>query len=353
MKLPKNDNIFVSRTFVPENKPTMNMRKIYGLIIGLALAFGAHAQDPEFSQFYAAPVYTNPAMAGTAFCDRRSAGRFSVNYRNQWPSLPGTFRTFNATYDQHHERVGGGIGLMATYDRAGSGLLTTTSFSGVYSYVLPVNKVFFLRGGIQASYMQKSIDQSKLKFGDQIHPTQGFVLRTNEPIFNDNVRFPNFAAGILGYSEQFYAGFAIHNITEPVQSFYGNNDGIIPRRYTFHSGVIIPLDNKKFSQATLSPNALFMMQQNFTQLNFGFYANKGPLVTGLWYRQTMGQYGNSDAIMVLLGFRKDKFKFGYSYDITVSDARAAAPGSHEVSASIEWCLNQRRVPFKPIRCPDF
>lgn len=331
----------------------MNMKKIYGIIIGFALIGGLNAQDPEFTQFYASPVYTNPAMAGTAFCGRNSAGRFSVNYRNQWPSLPGTFRTFNASYDQHLDKIGGGIGLMANYDRAGAGLLTTTSFSGIYSYVLPVNKHFFIRAGLQASFVNKAIDFSKLRFGDQIDPTRGFVKLTNEPKPNTSVTFPNFGAGLLAYSEKFYAGFAVHNITEPVQSFYSNNDGIVPRRFTFHSGVVIPLDRKKFSQATISPNALFMVQQNFTQVNFGFYVNKGPLVTGLWYRQTLGTYGNSDAIMVLLGFRKDRFKFGYSYDITVSSARSAAPGSHEVSATVDWCLTDRPRSFRPLKCPDF
>ncbi|MDP2175800.1 MAG: type IX secretion system membrane protein PorP/SprF [Bacteroidota bacterium] len=349
MKLQKNDNIFVKYPF---NLKSM-MKKIYLFIASCAAIFQAYSQDPEFSQFYAAPVYTNPAMAGTAFCGRNSAGRMSLNYRNQWPSLPGTFRSFNASYDQHYDKIGGGIGLMATYDRAGAGLLTTTSLSGVYSYVLPVNKTFFLRAGLQASFVQKAIDHTKLRFGDQIHPTQGFVLPTQEPTANSSVIYPNFAAGFLAYSEKFYAGFAMHNITQPVQSFYSNNDGIVPRRYTFHTGVVIPLDNKRFSQATFSPNALFMMQQNFTQLNFGFYVNKGPIVTGLWYRQTLGTYGNSDALMVLLGFRKDRFKFGYSYDITVSSARAAAPGSHEVSATVDWCLRDRPLRFKPLRCPDF
>ncbi len=329
------------------------MKKIYCIMIGLASAVNSSAQDPEFSQFYAAPVYTNPAMAGTAFCDRQYAGRVSINYRNQWPNLPGTFRSFNASYDQHYDKIGGGVGLMATYDRAGTGLLTTTAISGVYSYILPLNKKLFLRGGLQASFVNKYIDHNKLRYGDQIHPTQGFILPTQEPNANASVVFPNFAAGILAYSEKFYAGFAVHNVTEPVQSFYSNNDGIVPRRYTFHTGVVIPLDRKRFSQATFSPNALFMMQQNFTQINFGFYVNKGPLITGLWYRQTVGTYGNSDAIMVLLGFRKDRFKFCYSYDITVSSARSAVPGSHEVSATIDWCLRSKTTPHKPLQCFPF
>ena len=49
-----------------------------------------------------------------------------------------------------------------------------------------------------------------------------------------------------------------------------------------------------------------MLQNKFTQMNIGFYYNKGPLVTGLWFRQTFGEYTNSDALMALVGFRKDK-----------------------------------------------
>lgn len=322
------------------------------MILG-ASGFQAFAQDPEFTQFYAAPIYTNPAMAGSAFCGRDAAGRFSINYRNQWPSLPGTYRTLNASYDQHIEAIGGGLGLMATRDVAGAGLLTTVSFSGIYSYFTQLSKNFYLRAGIQASFNQKSIDFDRLKWPDQINPTSGFTLQTNEPRPAERISYPNFAAGLMGYSERFYIGAAVHNLTEPVQSFYNNGNGTLPRRYTVHAGSVLPLDHKKNSENTISPNILFMMQQNFTQLNFGVYANKGPLVAGLWFRQTVGYYGNSDALIALIGFRKDRFKFGYSYDITVSSAKSAVPGSHEVSATIEWCTREKSIRFKPLICPSF
>ena len=60
----------------------MNLKEkplLFLLFTGIKMAVG---QEPEFSQFYASPVYTNPAMAGTAFCGRQSTGRFSLNYRN-------------------------------------------------------------------------------------------------------------------------------------------------------------------------------------------------------------------------------------------------------------------------------
>ena len=313
------------------------------------------AQDPEFTQYYAAPIYTNPAMAGNAFCTNAPAGRFSMNYRNQWPSLPGTYRTFAASFDQHVESINGGLGFLAMYDRAGAGQLTTTSLSAIYAYVLPLDKRqrFYLRAGMQATFTQKSIDFNSLRWADQIDPIRGFIYRTNEQFATERVNYPNFSAGLIGYSSKFYAGFAVHNIIEPNESFYDSENAKVPQRYTFHSGAVIPLDKRRNSQSTFSPNILFMNQENFTQLNLGFYVNRGPLVTGLWFRQAFGEFKTSDALMVLFGFRKDRFKFAYSYDITVSSARSAVPGSHEVSITFEWCVPQSRPGFKPMRCPEF
>ena len=91
----------------------------------------ALAQDPELTQFYAAPVYTNPALAGSAVCQTGAAGRFATNYRNQWPNLPGTFRSYCASWDQHMPAVGGGVGAMVFHDVAGSGLLTVAVSCGL------------------------------------------------------------------------------------------------------------------------------------------------------------------------------------------------------------------------------
>jgi len=330
--------------------------KVALLMAALSLpATVSMAQDPEMTQFYAAPVYTNPAMAGTGSC----GGRINLNYRNQWPTLDGTFRTFVASYDEHFGSISGGVGLMAMKDVAGQGLLTTTQFSGVYSYYLKPNRYskVSMRFGVQADFMQKSLDWTKLRFADQIDPIKGFINPTKEPEPGANVTYPNFSTGFLLYTDNFYGGVAVHNLTEPNQSFYNSPDEVLPRRYTAHAGLHISLEGKRRVTSdednSISPNILFMLQQKFTQINLGFYANRGPLVTGLWFRQTAGTYSNSDALIALIGFRKDKFKFGYSYDITVSSARAAVPGSHEISAAIEWC---RRTPIRkytPPKCPDF
>lgn len=50
----------------------------------------AMAQDPHFTQFYAAPTYLSPAFAGTTI-----QSRFVLQFRDQWPAIPGAFVSYN------------------------------------------------------------------------------------------------------------------------------------------------------------------------------------------------------------------------------------------------------------------
>src|SRR2546423_6783100 len=103
------------------------------LVILLLISGAALAQDPEFTQFYANPLYLNPAFAGSARCPR-----LALNYRNQWPSLQGTFVTYSASYDQHVDGISGGLGLLALSDKAGEGTIATSNISAIYAYQLTI-----------------------------------------------------------------------------------------------------------------------------------------------------------------------------------------------------------------------
>ena len=86
-------------------------KAILPFALWLCVNSSAFAQDPQFSQFYANPIYTNPAFAGSS-----TVGRIVANVRNQWPSIAGTFRTGSVSFDEHYDAINGGFGAMATYD---------------------------------------------------------------------------------------------------------------------------------------------------------------------------------------------------------------------------------------------
>ena len=139
------------------------------LILGLIYAGLSVAQDPQFSQFYAAPAYLNPALAGTA-----TEHRFVANYRNQWPSIPGAFISYNFAYDKNFSSLNSGLGFTMVHDKAGSGGLSFTKIAGQYAYEIKLDRQTFLRPAVELGYVWRYIDRNQLTFGDQLVRGPGF-----------------------------------------------------------------------------------------------------------------------------------------------------------------------------------
>lgn len=298
-----------------------------------------YAQDPEFTQFYANPLYLNPAFAGNEKCPV-----VHLNYRNQWPSIPNNFITYSASYDQYAEKLYGGIGLLVLKDKAGDGALSTTNISGLYSYQMNVTRKFAVKAGFQATYAQKSIDWSKLTFGDMIDDRQGFIYSTNETQGSNKKTYFDASAGLLAFSKQIYFGFAAHHLTQP-------NEGLItssklPMKLTGHAGMMIPIGTKE-SETYISPNILYQNQKGFQQFNVGLYVVKGIMVAGLWYR------GGKDSFIGLIGLEYNKMKIGYSYDIAISKLSGKVGGSHELSFGIQFDCKPKKKKYNTMNCPRF
>ena len=308
----------------------------------------ASAQDPAFSQFYANPLYLNPAFAGAT---PKGCPRANLNYRDQWPGIGRTYVTTSASWDQHINAIGGGLGVMVAQDRSGTGSLNTTHASLLYSYHLEVNRKFSVKAGFEASYRSISLDWSKLTFGDMIDPRDGFVYNTQEDIANNATTrsFPDFSAGLIGYSENLFFGFAAHHLTSPDQGFIGVSE--LPAKITAHIGGNIPLSKYSNNVTTISPNFLYQKQQDFQQFNYGIYVNRGPIVGGLWARHSLK---NIDSFILMLGLIQDSFKFGYSYDITLSNLKNSNTlGAHELSFTLFMPCRSRSKSFNTISCPQF
>lgn len=308
----------------------------------------ASAQDPAFSQFYANPLYLNPAFAGAT---PKGCPRANLNYRDQWPGIGRTYVTTSASWDQHINAIGGGLGVMVAQDRSGAGALNTTHASLLYSYHLEVNRKFSVKAGFEASYRSISLDWSDLTFGDMIHPRDGFVYSTQEDIANNATTrsFPDFSAGFIGYSENLFFGFAAHHLTTPNQGFISESQ--LPTKITAHIGGNIPLSKYSNNVTTISPNFLYQRQQDFQQFNYGVYVNRGAIVGGLWARHSLK---NIDSFILMLGLIQDSFKFGYSYDITLSNLKNSNTlGAHELSFTIFMPCRSKSKSFNTISCPQF
>ncbi|MGC9331477.1 MAG: PorP/SprF family type IX secretion system membrane protein [Bacteroidales bacterium] len=307
------------------------------------------AQDAHFSQFFANPLYLNPAFTGSDRCPR-----VNLSYRNQWPALGQTYVTYSLSYDQHVNVLKGGAGLLLMNDVQGDGTITATTLAGMYSYTLPVTRRFAIAGGFQAAFIIKTIEWNFI-FPDMIHPLYGPIYATNEDasIVDDTKNYFDFSAGFVGFTENTFFGFAVHHLTEPAESFLRGSDAVLPRKFTVHFGTDIPINAKDFRRGELSiaPQLLFHQQGDFQQFNWGVYVNRKSIVAGFWLRQNFNFH--YDSFIMLVGFRQDQIKVGYSYDLTVSKLKNSTLGAHEVTFGFTFNCNPPKSKYRTISCPSF
>lgn len=302
------------------------------------------AQDPTFTQFYANPLYLNPAFAGSNKCPR-----ISMNYRNEWPNLSGNYITYSTSYDKYVKNIKGGLGLLATYDQQGKGTISTSMLGLIYSYHLKINRKFTLLFGARAAYYQKTLDVTKLTFGDMIDPRKGFIYNTGDVLQNASRQFFNASMGVVGFSKNFYAGLAVHHLNQPNESMITNGSSPQKMRITAHAGATIALVKgaRGTKSTSLMPNIIFQYQQGFMEMNIGTYVKYGNLTFGAWFR-------NKDAFILSLGIQTKSFRVGYSYDITVSKLNnGTSYGSHEVSMGFNLSCGEKPTAFRSLSCPSF
>ena len=303
----------------------------------------AWGQDPTFTQFYSNPIYLNPALAGATGCPR-----ITLNYRNEWPQLTGNYVTYSAAFDSYVKDIKGGVGVIAMYDQQAEGTISTTMVGGIYSYNLKINRKVSLNFGARAAYIQKYLDWEKLTFGDMIDPRRGFIYQTGDVPRGGKRGIFDASAGLVLFSKYFYGGLAAHHINQPDESMILGTSKL-PVRFTVHMGGTIPIGRRgRYSDGTtIKPAIIYQYQNGFQELNVGGYLNYERLNIGVWYR-------NRDAMVFIVGVKADKFRLGYSYDLTVSKlGNGLTGGSHEVSFQMDIKCRRKPKNFRKISCPSF
>jgi type IX secretion system PorP/SprF family membrane protein len=326
-------------------------RIIYLIVLSFIILIDSFGQDPTFSQFYANALYLSPSFAGAT-----NEYRLAVNYRDQWPAVPGVFNTYSISFDKALTNFNSGIGVLATYDVAGSGNLSTTNIGLLYSYDFNINREWHIRPGVNFKFYYLGLDIGKLVFNSQITGS-GTSPSVTPPPF-DNVADVDFATSALAYNERTWAGITLDHLLKPKTSFYGD-DATVPIKINFYGGTQI-LKQTRLRQKTqdiLSVAINFQVQGKFYQSDLGLYYYKDPLIFGIWYRGiplVTTQAG--DAIIGLVGIKTKQLHIGYSYDFTISNLIGSTGGAHEISLVYEFnnlTLGQLKKRIRAIPCPEF
>lgn len=335
------------------------MRKAYVMVLSL-IGNVVFAQDPQFSQYYAAPLLLNPAMVGAGDCYRTG-----FIARSQWTGLPsGAFNTASAFIDLNVPDLHSGFGLQLLHDDIGTPRMSANDISGFYSYEAAFTKKFNLRLGLQASLVSRSLNYSRLVFEDQFSGTTVTQQRTGDPMYDRaRTNYADFSSGFMCYGDDTYwLGAAFKHMFTPNQAFYTQSK--LPFAVSIHGGYNFKWrSGHTLHQTRLIPTFLYKSQMKFDQLDLGAYLIREKLLFGLWYRgipvKKDESYMNRDAISLQVGYYIKDFSVIYSYDATVSKLSIVnTMGSHEISLIYQFCSRwpKRKKPPLHVRrlpCPDF
>ncbi len=340
------------------------MRRILIILTGFAffgLCSEVQAQDPQYSQYYAAPLNLNPGLVGI-----NQKGRAGLNYRNQWPSIDATFENYSFYIDYNWVDYYSSLGLIVNTDREGIAGLRSTMIGLQYAYQLQLNYEWTFRPAVQLAYYQRDINFDRLTFGDQFDATGQVVLANTNEQFNTglNANFFDISFGGIFFNEKIWGGFSIYHVTEPNQALAGGESPLYQRR-SFHGGIKIPFhdiskkaQNKPLKERSLTPTFNYRSQSEFDQLDLGVYFTLEPLLLGVWYRgipvKSLEGIPNNESVIFMTGLTTKNVSIGYSFDFTVSDLGINSGGAHEISLTYTFSLDPPGKPPKSVRevkCP--
>jgi len=308
-------------------------------------------------------------MTGVMNCNVRLV----ANYRNQWASVlrSNAFNTYSVSYDQRIP-VGRydyfGVGGTFWGDKAGRSEFgqIQAKLSASYSKRMGGDRsqAHYLVVGVDGGALQRSVDFQNLLWGTQ-HNGAGVgdpSLPSFETFNNDNVLVGDLSAGLLWFSvmeeNNFFIGGAYHHLNRADIAFQNADPDQLFSRFTVHAGGEFALGNKM----GLVPGVIAMVQGPSLQVNTGtslrFTLQKSrfeyqALQFGAWARisNRLESGIHTDAVIVSSRFDYNDFSLGFSYDINVSDLRAASNlnGAFEFALVYKLCGPEKRNVY----CPNF
>lgn len=338
------------------------------LALTLAAALGAAgaalAQDPVFSQYTAAAVYNNPALAGLYDGDVRLA----ANYREQWSSSLGgqPLRTYAAGAELRYDLGGRDYFAASTnllHDSGGEAEFARTQASVALTgqkYLAGGRgrDATYLGFGARVGYGQHRIKPTGLWFSSQYDTASASVggeAGSFPASFTGSTRgYLDAAVGVsLTVVKERYSvwgGVAGHHLTQPNVSFLGNAEIALDARYT----AIVGGEWLYTEELRLLPSLIAEIQGPHRRVAAGaavYYKpeNRDGGDTGFRmgvYARTAAQSEGSDNLESVIFAAQIEFgelAIGISYDINVDPLALATDGRGAYELSVGYVLdNQRR-----------
>ncbi len=333
----------------------MNTKKI--LFVSVMLSpFFVKAQDMHFSQFNETPVILNPALSCTAYDTRVIA-----NFKNQWASVASPYQTYGISVEKALKHlklkkayVGSSFSIFK--DKAGDASLGTLAANLGFNVVVKVSQFGKLSAGLGGGFNYRTIDPTKLKWESQYDGYKyNASTASGEAVPYSSILQADFVGGLdfhYAKSERYISaqdgtkfdiGFSAFHYNAPKYSFSGTGDKEFAK-VVAHANFDIGI---KGAGVALVPSFVYMRQGPSQEIDAGFMfkyiIQDQSVYTGIKKASAISlgaYYRVGDAVIPSLLVQYDKFAFGVSYDLNISQLTSASKSR----GGVEVCLRFNTSP---------
>lgn len=322
------------------------------VILGIISSFSAIGQDLHFSQTAETPLLINPASTGVY----DGWERVIVNHRNQWLGAGTQFMTTAVAADANfgksrlNDKAHIGLGLMFFNDIGGDSKFGNQTGSLSLSGILPMGGGHILSAGIQGAFGSRKADYSSLNFMSQWNGSNFDQTILSGEANNMSFTYKEANAGLYyvfdgGQSTfmrnndfKLQLGVSGYHLNRPVLKYTTVSGDRLYRKFVFHAGVVADL---AMTQWSIDGSVLQFLQgphsETILGMIFRYRFQDGTKITGNFQDAYIG-FGSffrvKDALVPSVLISWKGFKFGISYDVTVSSMRKAYTGG-----SLEFSLS--------------
>jgi len=285
----------------------------------MLISVGAYAQQlPITSQYIFNDYLINPAVGGS-----EDYTPIALSIRSQWSGLKNAPET---QFLSGHTKLGEKVGVGGYIINDQTGPVNEIGAQISYSYHLTITENSKLSFGIGGMFFNHSINRSKLNFDEPGDAALDNIGR--------NSISPDASFGILYYSKKYKIGLSVPQIFQ--SSMYDKSTITKPNRLVRHYFL--------YGEYNFTINDNFDVQPS----SLVKYVVAAPVqidinVKGIYQQKYwIGfSYRYQTSFVTMIGMDYNQFKFGYSYDYTLTDIKNFSNGTHEIYLS--YILNKKRA----------
>jgi len=333
-----------------------SFKKFLFVFLSFFCTIRANAQDIHYTQFWATPVYLNPALTASMPEDIR----FSLYHRNQWRAVSVPYITFSASLEARKplftQIVQLGYGVNFDSDKAGEAGFGSNQvhIPLAISFNLKSDSSIQFSAGTSMGVSQSGLNFDKLTFDNQYNGLYFDPFIAAPALVYEQTMYFDLSTGInISYSRSTFnilIGSGFHHINTPQSSVLQNINIHLRSRISAYTISTIQL-NQTFS---LQPAILWQWQSKANEKVFGANvilhtqsAVIENLSAGLWGRW-------QDAMSLSLGASAMKFDAGINYDFNISDLKTVSRARGGIEIYLIYKFHKLpiiKVPYHS--CPVF